>query len=251
MNPQGWDQFETWHKLLDALCNRRGWYDNTQPAGELCAHLGKNRRQDFEAAKKKLRTWRSGQRLPLRRNLAALAQLLEVESDPKLERRWLTLYRLAQKQGSDGSPASAADPAGAPANGMRLIQGWTMAGMALLFGSGLVFASVKSNREAAFRSLPTVNFEGRVRVPVGVSHLIFGALSGCDRRPPGWEQIAAEMPATSLGVFSDGGLAREVVRACGKEVIVRGVRFTGQRPGTDEIRLFGSYIKLDVVLATQ
>ncbi|TKT75009.1 hypothetical protein [Aquamicrobium sp. LC103] len=245
MSAGGWGDFDTWHELFDALCNRRGWYDNNDPASELCARLGKNSRQDFEAAKKKLRAWRAGRRLPLRRNLATLAQLLEVDGDPELERRWLTLYRHAT-MADDTSDAHVAPQAMGHA-GRRVPTGWALAGMALLLGSGAVYAAMASSRHAALAALPQVSFEGYVRIPVGTSHLIHGALESCESEAPEWDEIAATLPQTPYGALTDGGLVRKVVRRCTAEKLVRGVRFTGIAPGTAELRLFGDYVKVDVV----
>lgn len=249
MSTEGWSDFDTWHKLFDALCNRRGWYGNKHPASDLCALDGKTTRQDFEAAKKKLRVWRTGQRLPRRRNLAALAQLLDVAGDPDLERRWLALYRDALHPDHSGGSAGESGSAfgSARPREARPVRNWMLAGLALLLGSGVVYAAIASGRQAAFLGLPQVSFEGHVRVPLGASHLIHGAIDACGAAPPDWEDFVADLPATSLGELSDGGLARKVARRCRDEVVVRGVRFTGLEPGTAELTLFGDYIRIDVL----
>jgi hypothetical protein len=245
MGIASWGDFDAWHELFDALCNRRGWYDDKHLASELCTRVGKTTRQDFEAAKKKVRAWRAGRRLPLRRNLAVLAQLLDVGNDPELERRWLELYRRAATPNASGVEPVASH--GVDRSGIRIGGGWAMAGLALLLGSGVVYAAVANSRQAALAALPQVNFEGYVRIPVGASHLIHGALESCESDAPGWEEVVATLPQTPYGAFSDGGLARKVDRRCRAEKLVRGVRFTGIAPGTAELRLFGDYVKVDVV----
>ncbi|MEO3997668.1 hypothetical protein [Mesorhizobium sp. CAU 1732] len=245
MGRGGGSDVKAWHELFDALCNQRGWYDDKHLASALCTRFGKTKRQDFEAAKKKVRGWRAGRRLPLRRNLAALAQLLEVARDPGLERQWLELYRRAAAPNAAGVAPVVSQ--GADRSGLRIGGGWALAGMALLLGTGVVYAAVANSRQAALAALPQVNFEGYVRIPVGASHLIHGALESCESDAPGWEEVVATLPQTPYGAFSDGGIARKVVRRCGAEKLVRGVRFTGVAPGTAELRLFGDYIKVDVV----
>ena len=245
MGTDSWSDFDAWHELFDALCKRRGWYDDKHLASALCTRVGKTTRQDFEAAKKKVRTWRSGRRLPLRRNLAVLAQLIEVARDPELEQRWLELYRRAATPNASGvvPPASR----GVDRSRVRIGSGWAMAGLALLLGSGVVYAAVENSRQAARAALPQVNFEGYVRIPVGASHLIHGALESCESDAPSWEAVVGDLPTTQFGTLSDGGLVRQVVRRCLAEKLVRGVRFTGLKPGTAELRLFGDYVKVDVV----
>jgi len=242
--------FERWHLLFDALCRERGHHNNATLASELCARSGRNRREDFEAAKKQLRTWRSGRRLPLKRNVAALAQILEIDSDPELKRKWLQLYRRehAMRGGIEqiehvGSPAVSLSTRGwIPAR-----RGLVFAGLALAGGLGVALSSVAGKRPVVQPDLPIVNFEGLVRVPTGAGVLVHGQPGDCDGAPPDWVKIAGEMPASDLGKFADGGLARKVVRRCAGERVVRAVRFTGIEPGTDGVRLFGDYIRIDVV----
>lgn len=244
MSTQGWRDFEAWHHLLDALCERKGWHDNNDAAVELCMRLGKNRRNDFEAAKKKLRTWRSGRRLPLRRNFAALGDLLEVERDPDLERRWTTLYREAQSSANPAIPAF--DSAPVHDLGKRRPRlGWGLAALSIpLLPLGL-YAGFFGNGMPP--DLPTVNFEGYVRLPLGSDVLIHGAHADCKARPPDWAAIVDDLPVSTLGTFSDGGLARKVVRRCGAERTVRAVRFTGLREGVEDLRILGDFQKIEVV----
>lgn len=251
MSEHTWHAFDSWHALFDALCSRRGWFGNDVPASELCVLLGKNKVQDFDAAKKKLRGWRSGQRLPRRRNFVALAQLLEIELDPELEKRWTTLYRA--QNASDASPgavtAATQDATTPHAPQAQHSLRWVMAGVAALSVSVMVFAGVFIDRATAFRDLPLISFEGRVHAPVGAQVLVHGDLDGCGSQPPSWAEITAKLPATSLGVLEDGGLARKVMRRCGMEKVVRAVRYTGRTPGTEELVLFGDYVKIVVAAA--
>lgn len=247
MEAQGWDDFCTWHDLFDALCNRRGWYDNADPAGELCSLLGKNTVQDFESAKKKLRSWRAGQRLPLKRNFVALGLMLDVEKDPALHRCWTELYRHAHlRPGKDAAALSL--PEGEFRRGRV---GWSAASIAMLSGCAVVYAAAAVFPTGTPDALPAVSFEGQVNVPLGSAVFVHGALGDCDAPPPDWQDVAAAMPDAQYGKLEDGGLARKVVRKCGRERIVRAVSYTGLRPGTEELRLFGDYLRIDVIEARQ
>lgn len=244
MRAQGWEDFATWHELFDALCNRRGWYDNAQPASEMCALLGKSRVQDFESAKKKLRGWRAGQRVPLRRNVVVLGRMLGVEADPDLHRRWSDLYRRAH---AGQAPGALRAPPASP----RAAWGWRAGRPAAVIAalSGCAIAAYAASAVLPTGTpdeLPVVRFEGQVNVPLGASVLIHGALAGCEAPPPDWRDAAIEMPVPVLGRLDDGGLARKVVRICGRERIVRAVRYTGLRTGTERLRIFGDHIRVDV-----
>lgn len=248
MKARGWDDFGSWHELFDALCNQRGWYDNADPASALCALLGKNKVQDFESAKKKLRGWRAGQRLPLRRNFILLGQMLRTDESPDLHRCWMELYRRAQVGPANiDAPVESAPP---PKRRPRRA-GLAVASIAALSGCAIIYAAAAVFPNDASSALPSVNFEGRVRVPVGFSVLIHGALDGCDEPPPDWQRVTAAISGQRLGQLDDGGLARKIVRKCGRERVVRAVRYTGLRTGTEELRLFGDYIRIDVVDARQ
>lgn len=244
---------DRWHLLFDAICRERGHPGNAVLASAFCARSGRNTRADFEAARKQLRAWRSGDRLPLKRNVLMLAKLLEIDADPELRNTWQELYRRAQAQRTGtSSPVDAraeAAKSGIMSSSSRSAA--IIAGGALLLGIGVALSPVLGERRTIPADLPIVNFEGWVRVPVGASVLIHGRLADCDGSPERWDAFADEIPSTRLGTFSDGGLARKVMRKCTSEKIVRGIRFTGVEPGTDGVRLFGDYIRIDVIAAPQ
>lgn len=250
MKTTEWNRYDRWHLLFDALCRAQGHQQNAVLASELCARFSRNSRADFDAAKKQLRNWRSGQRLPLKRNVAVLGQLLAIDTDPDLERHWQALYRQAQQRRGAGSSSDAREAAAAPRRAESTLSRRVMlAGAMLLGGVGLALSPVSSELRAVPSELPIVNFEGSVRVPLGATVLIHGHPGKCDGQPPEWDEFAGEIPTTQLGAFSDGGLARKVVRRCTSERVVRGIRFTGTNVGTDGIRLFGDYIRINVVSA--
>lgn len=236
------EEHREWHRLFDAACDRKGFFDNSELASLFCARAGRTRREDFEAAKAKLRGWRAGRRLPRRANFFILSELLQVDRDPDLHKRWSDLYRAAAGAGQMPAQGRAARPV------MRRRAGrWLLAGTATLAGIGLAVAAVKANRKAAFIELPSVGYDAYVRVPVGTSRLIHGEFAECDGPPLDWETVAAKVPSTVLGTFADGGLARKMVNDCGKEMVVRAVMFTGLAAGTEEVRLLDDYMKIEVV----
>ncbi len=249
-NLGNWGQHTKWHDLFDRLCNRRGFYDNTGLASAFCLHTGRKRQEDFEAAKKKLRTWRSGERLPRRGNFLAVSALLGVADEPELERRWVSLYETAagsQRRGEAiGTDATNLSPSHS--------RGWIAIGGAI---AGAIFAAAclaafplagwSGHERSGSGELPTVNYEGHVIVPLGTSRLVNGGYVSCDGSPPpAWETLSAKIPSTPLGTFEDGGIAKQVVRRCGKAVPVRAVLFTAREPGTEELNVLGAYIKLEV-----
>ena len=78
------EEHREWHRLFDAACDRKGFFDNSELASLFCARAGRTRREDFEAAKAKLRGWRAGRRVPRRANFFILSELLQVDRDPDL-----------------------------------------------------------------------------------------------------------------------------------------------------------------------
>lgn len=96
--------------------------------------------------------------------------------------------------------------------------------------------------------LPTVAYNARVVVSLGTSKLVNGRSGGCSGQPPPeWSQIRDGVPESGIGVFEDGGIATQMSNFCGKEVVIRAVRFTGLRPGVEEMRVLGAYMRVEVV----
>lgn len=251
MGSDRWREYGTWHELFDAACNHAGYYDNTELASELCTRTGRTTQNDFEGAKTKLRSWRSGKRLPRRKSFFVLSSILELNSDLEFQARWHALYKAASRKTDDPSGAdealeARAGPAGIAAK--RLRRRAVFAAVSVL-GVGITIAAVTGAREPPSPDLPAVNYNAYVRVALGRSQLIHGDFLDCDGPVPSWEQIAQRVPTTPLGTFSDGGIARKMVNDCGKEMVVRAVMFTGTSVGTEEVRLLDDYMKIEVVEA--
>ena len=237
-------EYREWHRLFDCICNQRGYYDNTDLAGMFCARAGRNRQEDFEAAKKRLQSWRTGKRLPRRANLEMMSSILGIDEDPALHAHWNTLYRTArygwrdQDAGHSRTPLIAA-PRRSPLAYVAL------AALAMLC-VGFAGTVATSSREDTFAHLPGIGYDASVRLPLGTSRLIHGEHGQCGGPAPSWDEIRTRIPATDLGRFADGGLARKMVNECGEEVAVRAVMFTAARPGIEETVLLGDYMRIEV-----
>lgn len=252
MGSDRWREYGTWHELFDAVCNHAGHYDNTELASLLCTRTGRTRQNDFEGAKTKLRSWRSGKRVPRRKSFFALSTILDVRSDPKLEAQWHALYKAANGKGDDPSGSEEALDARAAqaaiaASKLRVVA--AVSAVSVL-GVGIAIAAITREHQPLSPELPAVNYNAHVRVAFGRSQLIHGDFLDCDGPVPDWSLVAQRVPTTPLGTFSDGGLARKMVNDCGREMVVRAVMFTGTTLGTEEVRLLDDYMKIEVVDTT-
>lgn len=236
------NRYENWRELFDALCNDRGWYDNSDLASRYCHVTGKKTQLDFENTCRTLQNWRAGTRTPLRRNFVALGNVLEVSRDPAIERRWTELYRAAWMAAS--SSAHAPVEQRKTAGWMRLRAVFASA----VFLLGLVLIATLALQPKKLSGLPSVGYDAHVRLEVGSSRLVHGEVASCTRGGMAdWLAIEPMVPTTRLGFFSDGGPARKMMNECGKDMLVRAVRFTAVAPGTEEVSLLGDYMKIEVV----
>lgn len=243
---ESWDEYKEWHKLLDGLCNACGFDDNADLASVFCARSGRGSQADFDAARKKLRSWRTGKRLPRYGNLMVLFSILEVDRHPGLQERWNNLYRAASapSRHRGRAPPQRRVPrlsAGYPHGVGR----WAAICALPFLGIGLA-AVVNSDNQLMPIELPEVGYNAYVQLQVGDSRLIHGEYDRCDSPPPDWEQVRTKVPSTMLGIFTDGGLARKMVNDCGREMVVRAVMFTGLTSGVEELRLLDDFMKIEV-----
>ncbi len=245
---QDWSGFGQWHLLLDELCDRRGFIDNARLASQLCRRLGRNKLEDFNTAEKSVRNWRLGRHAPLRRNFVILSELLEVAAEPGLARQWNLLY--ASARGRDAlvaSPGETPAPCAGAASllparrGSRML--WTAGATAL---AALVAAGAGLVWHDPYGKLPIIGYDAQVRMVVGETRLIHGDRGDCDGHPPDWYYTSPRVPVSTLGTFSDGGLARKMSNFCNAVVPVRAVKFTATAPGTEELRLLDDFIKIVV-----
>jgi len=244
MQRQEWSTYNQWHMLLDELCNSRGYVDNARLASQLCRRAGKAAQEDFNAAEKNLRNWRLGRHLPLRRNFMILAELLRVADDPGLVRQWNLLYAAARGRTLPDQQENVADakPDRAPATRRRLLWTGAVVATAVVAVTGFRWLSVDP-----YRDLPVIGYDARVRMLVGESRLIHGDRGDCDGgNVPDWTYTMPRVPVSSLGAFSDGGLARKMSNFCNGVVPVRAVRFTAKTAGVEEVRLLDDFVKIFV-----
>ncbi|MER2537161.1 MAG: hypothetical protein ABTQ31_18570 [Rhizobiaceae bacterium] len=246
-----WNEYGEWHRLLDAMCNHNGFYDNSDLAAELCARTGRKRQEDFDAARKKLRSWRTGRRLPQRANLLVVSSILGLNKNPELERHWHALYQTARKAGHETSKSllTRAPYTGKPAFGRpwRAPRHPVALGAFLSIAVGIAVAVGATGRQPGLSGLPEVGYEAYVRLSAGTSRLIHGEYGSCDGPPPPWEAVAIRVPSTDLGAFADGGLARKMVNDCGREMAVRAVMFTATVIGIEEMYILDDYMKIEVL----
>lgn len=242
MQARDWEQCQTWHELFDRLCIRAGFDDNALLASAYVKRAGNNGHDNHDAILKNVRNWRQGRHLPLRRNVVVLAEILGVNADTDLRDRWFALYRAAR-----GEPAPEESPsdieAPTPVRLPRPAWHW-----AVLAGSiaAVLAASVYSYRWWQFEQLPLIGYDARVRMHVGESRMIHGDRTECNLPPPTYAEVAHRIPPSRLGVFSDGGIAKKMDNACGREIAVRAALYTAQRAGEEEINLFNDFIKLEI-----
>lgn len=246
MDLQDWSRFTDWNALFDALCRLRGYRENAELASAFCRQRGCSRERDFQAAEKNLRDWRLGRRIPLRRNAAILAVLLEVEAEPALKRHWDETYRAlygggaVSGEGESGANSASDDKARWPLRTAFLL---LLALPAGLWAVGGMNSSVLPEGAAA---LPTVAYNARAFLSVGAEKLIHGVVEGCDGAPAQWTDIARRLPESRTGVLVDGGLAKQMLNGCGHEMVVRAVKFIALKPGVEELTVLGTYFKVEV-----
>jgi hypothetical protein len=244
-----WNDYREWHLLFDGICNCKGFYDNADLAGVLCAQMNRHRREDFEAAKSRLQGWRTGKRLPRRSNLLLMASILQIDENPDLRAHWIGLYEAAKDAGRSAD-TSRHDSQPAEAQPMEkrkgVPYGWIALSTIAVLGCYLAGMGAISNRQLAFASLPEIGYDAHVRMALTTSRLIHGEYDTCKGPPPSWDEIAGNVPLSTLGRFADGGLARKMVNDCGKEMIVRAVMFTAEFPGIEEIYVLDDYMKFEV-----
>lgn len=256
MEKENWESAQTWHQLFDMLCVRAGHYDNASLASAYCTRIGRNGRDNFEAIQKNLRNWRLGRHLPLRRNVVVLASLLGVDDDPLLRKKWQALYAAARHEASTEASESQADDAadivtadlkartGAIVPDLVPARPWIALGGTTILALGFTLYILFGGQDRVH--LPMIGYDARVKMVVGESRLIHGDRGDCDGPPPDWYYTLPRVPVSSLGTFSDGGLARKLSNDCNAVTTVRAVRFTATSPGAEEIELLDDYMKIVV-----
>ncbi len=256
MTSDDWGRFENWYELFDRLCQLRGYSANAELANDMCRQTGRAGERDFQAIEKNLRDWRFGRRIPLRRNALVLATLLEVDSDPDLRRQWDATYYAS---GSNKEVEPDLDPSGDNSADHDDISCWNgevgrrlSVALATALPLGFLAAIGLNGREDLSPGyvdetpLPTIAYNARAFLSPGAEKLVHGVVEGCDGAPPEWVDVEPNLPASNIGTFVDGGLATQMMNGCGKEMLVRAVKFIAARPGVEELKVLGVYFKIEV-----
>lgn len=235
-----------WHTLFDELCNSAGYFDDAALASAYCKQIGRNGRTNFDTVQKNLRQWRQGRRLPLRRNVVVLADLLGIAPGSALHSRWSYLYAVARGDDPNDLPA---DPASAqtpsPTFPLRHVARWGVVVACAIGGSVVAYSAVQDWR---FDRLPLVDFSLHVKMNVGESRLINGLRGDCSAQtPPDWYYTRTLVPPSKLGIFTDAGIVRKDSVSCRKIIPVRGANFTALRPGIEQVELMYDLITIEVV----
>ena len=110
--------------------------------------------------------------------------------------------------------------------------------------SGFIFAVIFA--VSACAQTKQIPYKPDVRLSVGQSTVIHGARGQCGQPPPDWDHVVRELPSSTTGSFSDGGIGTRQSRSCGGPTPARAVNFTAESAGSEQIELFGDPINITV-----
>jgi len=262
-----WNEYTRWHDIFDALCVERGHYDNARLAADFCALAGTQGQTAYDAAFKSLGNWRRGIHTPHRRNFGILTKLLDIDRYDGLRPHWNRLYRSAKERGDDATElAVRADsvPADLTAGATSLVATgraafasdrptWRLfmlagAAAALSLASYVAWSEFLADEPAPTEI--TVEYRPAVKLMIGESVVIHGMRAPkCGDPAPDWEAVLRRFPLQlQTGRLSDGGVGVRSSASCALPTPVRVVTFTANRPGVEEINMFGDPIRIEVLL---
>ncbi|MGE7368000.1 hypothetical protein ACQKKX_02880 [Neorhizobium sp. NPDC001467] len=116
-----------------------------------------------------------------------------------------------------------------------------MVGMILAIILGMSFSPGKPVEETIFTHRPSI------AVKPGSALLLKGVRGrNCTDPAPEWAEIAAQLPPSTTGTFSDGGIGTVLSRRCGKVVPARGIRFTATTKGRERLSVFRDRVAVTV-----
>lgn len=253
MTGQSYDHVTRWNILLDELCTRAGFVDTASLASRFCELSGSGGQKEFDAALRNLNNWRSGRHIPRPRSLRVLERLLAVDEDPELKARWSLLYKQASDTEPDKPPAIA-ELATQGEPDIRTRRGWFgpevfctgLLMFALGLGAGLLINSDWRPWGGPADHAPLVTYTPEVRLAVGERKVIYAERGDCGKLPRDWPPLAAGLPASQLGTFSDGGLARRNSKFCGGITPARAIVFNAKAAGNEEFLIQGDYFNITV-----
>ncbi len=116
-----------------------------------------------------------------------------------------------------------------------------MVRIALAMVLGVSSSPVVLAEEIAFTYRPSI------AVKPGKELLLKGVRGqACTDPAPEWEEVAAKLPLSTTGTFSDGGIGTVLSRKCGKVVPARGIKFTATTKGREKLTLFRDRVAVTV-----
>ncbi|MGI2031494.1 hypothetical protein ACRQ1B_03790 [Rhizobium panacihumi] len=95
--------------------------------------------------------------------------------------------------------------------------------------------------EAAFTYRPSIAIKS------GKELLVKGVRGrNCTDPAPEWDDVAAKLPVSATGTFSDGGIGTVRSRKCGRVVPARGIKFTATTKGRERLTVFRDRVAVTV-----
>lgn len=111
----------------------------------------------------------------------------------------------------------------------------------LFFASSLAAVSISEVHAAEFK------YNSSVSVKVGKSVVLKGARGKtCEDGAPSWADVSANLPKSTTGAYSDGGVGTTRSQRCGKTVPARGIKFTATTAGKERLQVYGDPVSITV-----
>ena len=253
---RSWSDFEQWNVLFETLCGLRGFATANDLAQVYCRRTRRQTQRDLDTAARSINNWRSGSHAPSARNLAILAQLLDVASDPALDEAWHALYRKAKDQTelASGAARTSRFDGSWMAALIQVGQGHLVSILAVLvtlaaFVSGFAFWYIATETPAAVsaRSRSLIPFRRTVILSVGQSAVVHGHRGDCGGPAPDKESTTAILPSKiGIGTLTAGGIGMRYSRRCNGLTPAREVILHAKRVGSEQIELFDDVITVAV-----
>ena len=247
-----WPDFERWNVLFEALCSIRGFAAVNDLAHAYCGRTRGHTQRDLDAAARSINNWRSGSHAPSARNLAILAQILDVTSDPVLNEAWHTLYRKAKDQteavsGPPGAPPRDSSWTTTVFRGGRRHFVFIIAAAVVVAAFVSVLAAWHAGSQASETSQRPIPFRPKVILKVGQSAVIHGYRASCGKPAPDKDATTSRFPSKiEVGILAAGDIGVRYSRHCGGDTPAREVIFHSERVGSEKIELFGDVIAITV-----
>ncbi len=248
-----WSDFEHWNALFGALCANQGLGSVNDLAHVYCDNTGRRSQRDLDAAVRNINNWRKGSHTPSAKNLAILADILNVASDPALNEAWRTLYVKAKCQPEFDSNETVT--VRSRNSRMTTLFRGEHRRIAFVIGTLIVtaasvsgFTAWHASSQASVTSERPIAFRSKVTLKVGQSVVIHGYRAGCGKPAPDRESTTSKFPPKiGVGTLTAGDTGVRYSRHCKGDTPAREVIFHAERVGSEMIELFGDAITLTVI----